>query len=429
MKYNHEKKPNVSIYLDKRRIKKNGKYPLKLRVYYMNDERRLYPLSLECTEEEYKKAYMTPKPRPEYKPLHVKLKTIEGAAIEVIDQLPAFSFDLFKKKFFRDKTESNNVLFHFNEYIRQLASDGKINTRDNYAQSLKSITTFAKEYQGSEIPHLPFEIITVDFLKKYEKWMLGNNNSRTTVGIYLRPLRAIFNIAIESKEISEELYPFGKRKYQIPGGNKVKKSLDKDVLSTLYYYPVEEGGHKEKARDFFFLSYQCNGMNVADICRLKNKDIDGNILNFLRKKTLSTSKENSKPIIVALTDDAMRIIEKYRNKDRLPDKYVFSVLLSEMSEVEKARSIKSFTRYINQHIKELAMQAGVTTKLSTNWGRHSFTTNAIRGGAKMEYIQDSLGHQNMKTTMNYWSGFEDNAKHDVTAKLMDFKKYVKEDEK
>ena len=81
--------------------------------------------------------------------------------------------------------------------------------------------------------------------------------SKTTVGIYLRPLRAIFNKAIEEGDIVADIYPF--KKYQIPTGQNIKKALDKSELKKLFTTQVEPGSPKEKARDFWFFSYQCNG--------------------------------------------------------------------------------------------------------------------------------------------------------------------------
>ena len=40
--------------------------------------------------------------------------------------------------------------------------------------------------------------------------------SLTTVSMYVRALRAIFNVAIENKDFKKERYPFGKKKYQVP---------------------------------------------------------------------------------------------------------------------------------------------------------------------------------------------------------------------
>jgi integrase/recombinase XerD len=91
-----------------------------------------------------------------------------------------------------------------------------------------------------------------------------------------------------------------------------------------------------------------------------------------------------------------------------------------MGELEKQRRTQNFTKFINQHIKKIAETIGVTTDISTYWARHSFTTNAIRSVASMEFIQESLGHKDMKTTMNYWGGFEESVKRDISEKIMDF---------
>jgi len=41
-------------------------------------------------------------------------------------------------------------------------------------------------------------------------------------------------------------------------------------------------------------------------------------------------------------------------------------------------------------------------------------------GAKMELIQESLGHHSLATTQNYWAGFEEDVKQEIADKLMDF---------
>ena len=78
-----------------------------------------------------------------------------------------------------------------------------------------------------------------------------------------------------------------------------------------------------------------------------------------------------------------------------------------------------FAFYLKKSSK-IAKDAGVTESISTYWARHSYSTMAIRNGASMEYLQESLGHQDMKTTLNYFSGFEDKVKREVANKLMDF---------
>ncbi|WP_339757454.1 hypothetical protein [Algoriphagus aquimarinus] len=38
----------------------------------------------------------------------------------------------------------------------------------------------------------------------------------------------------------------------------------------------------------------------------------------------------------------------------------------------------------------------------------------------MEFVNESLGHSDIKTTQRYFAGFEDKTKKDILAKITDF---------
>lgn len=99
---------------------------------------------------------------------------------------------------------------------------------------------------------------------------------------------------------------------------------------------------------------------------------------------------------------------------------MFPILEKLMNETEKLRVNQNFIRFVNQHIQKLAKDLELDTDISTYYARHTFTTSAIRNGAKMELIQESLGHRSLNTTQNYWAGFEDDVKQEIADKLMDF---------
>ncbi len=410
---------NVTLYLDTRRIKSAGKYPVKLRVYF-NTIAKHYKTGTDATKDEFFNAYESKKTRKEFSDLKIKLKGILNNAETIAGELNPFSFEKFERDLLGAKGDKWNVCTYYSRYIAHLKEEGRESTASNYELSLKSIQSFRANKKRTEDKFLAFSEITPEFLTHYEKWMQQNEKSITTVGIYLRPLRAIFNIAIEDGDIKMDVYPFGKRKYKIPAGKKVKKALKKDDLKALFNYKLPEGSSQAKARDFWFFSYQCNGMNIKDILGLKYKDIQGDIIVFNRSKTRNTTKTDSKPIMVPVTEYVKKVIKKYGNRDTAKENYIFPVFTDGFTELEKLRMTQNFTRFINQHIKLLAKDAGITTDISTYWARHSFTTNAIRSGASMEFIQESLGHQDMKTTMNYWGGFEESVKRDISEKIMDF---------
>jgi integrase/recombinase XerD len=408
----------VNLYLDERKVETGEKAPVKLRLYISRTDIRHYHTGMYLTLEQFEQTYLASKPKKTFKELKISLDGIVVKANNIITKMDGiFILAKFEKEMFGAHSNSTDIVSHYQTYIEELTKSGRVGTASSYRLSLKSLLLFAGKNKKPAIS-LAFDNITVDFLNRYEKWMAAEEKSKTTVGIYLRPLRAIFNKAIEEGDIVADIYPF--KKYQIPTGQNIKKALDKSELKKLFTAQVEPGSPKEKARDFWFFSYQCNGMNFRDIAELKYKNINKKSFSFLRHKTLYTTKDKPKPIIVPLTESIRAIIERYGTKPVSPENYVFPILEKLMNETEKLRVNQNFIRFVNQHIQKLAKDLELDTDISTYYARHTFTTSAIRNGAKMELIQESLGHRSLNTTQNYWAGFEDDVKQEIADKLMDF---------
>jgi site-specific recombinase XerD len=412
--------PTIVIYHDTRRKKDNGLYPVKLRVYF-NYETRYYPIGKDLSKDEFIRSYLAQKPRDEFKKLKQQMSSIEVKANKVMDELKdGFSFDKFEKKMFRPIGSENDVFYYYERTIKDFQKRERVNTASNYELSQKSIKNFLKS-KGKNPEKLQFDEVTVTFLKDYEGWMRQSGKSITTVGIYLRPLAAVFNHAIADTETLKEIYPFSKRKYQIPAGRNIKKSLNREELARLRYHVLSQSSPIEKARDFWFFSFVCNGMNMRDICELKYSDFRNDTFSFFRTKTKYTTKGDLKPIIVHLNEFSKSVIEKYGNKRLKPDTYVFPVFKGKMNETEKVRAVENFTRFVNQHMKTLAKAVGVTEEISTYWARHSFTTSSVvNNGMSLEFIQGCLGHKSISTTHKYWGGFEESVIKDNSEQLMNF---------
>jgi integrase/recombinase XerD len=247
--------------------------------------------------------------------------------------------------------------------------------------------------------------------------MISNDKSRTSVGIYLRALRTIFNLAIENKVIDAELYPF--KKYKIPTGKNTKKAIEAPDLKKLFDLDLKNEPYQLKARAFWFFSYQCNGMNIRDISELKIKDFHGTYFAFLRHKTKNTTKEDPKPIIVPITYYVEDIVAQYGNLAGKPNDFVFPVLNHKMDAKEKHMANQNFVRFINQHMEKAIKANGLKIKTGTMHARHAFTTQATRSMG-LEFAQEALGHTTLVATQNYWAGFENETKREVADMLMNF---------
>ncbi|SDF26440.1 tyrosine-type recombinase/integrase [Cellulophaga baltica] len=413
---------NISIYHETRRIKENDKYSVKIRVYNKHEnikKVRYFTTGIDLTKKEFDTIWLNPenkKLRGSNKEIELKLKAIEKRANDEARAMSVFDFSKFESKLFRKSSDKNNIKYHFNSAIGKHTSNSKIGTAESYRYTLSSLANFTEYKKKGSIERLSFNDITVDWLKEYEKYMIVNNKSYTTVGIYTRTLRVIFNNAIEENDISVDVYPFGKNKYKIPRTRKVKKALNAIQLKTLFEAKASNE-NEQQAKDFWFFSYASNGMNLKDIALLRYSDFDNDKFTYYRAKTFDKSSEKTE-ITIYLTDFTSSIIEKYGNKKK--DGFVFKIVsMSEDSETQY-KKIKNFNRYINDHIKRIAKANDLPSDCSFYWARHSFATNSIRKGATMEFISEALNHSDLNVTKNYFAGFEDVAKKEFANSLLDF---------
>lgn len=241
--------------------------------------------------------------------------------------------------------------------------------------------------------------------------------------MYIRPLRTLFNEAIEAGEIRrEKCYPFGRRKYQIPTSKKSKKALDLSDVKQIYYYECDpQNPNEQKGRDFWLFSYFGNGMNVKDIAFLKYKKIQGDYLIFERSKTERALRSDPKQITIFLTDDMKSIIERWGNKDNSPVNYIFPILESGLTPLRQFELNLLFVAFINSWMRKIMKKLEIDKKATTYVARHTFSTVLKRSGASIEYIQEALGHSDVKTTQYYLDSFEKEVKKEFAHQLTSFK--------
>ena len=429
---------SISIVLDTRRVLANGKYPVKLRVFTPNPRtQKLYPLKFninkqivneskviqinaELKKDEFKSIWESTKPRKEHENFRTQLITIENEAKNIAKELKPFNIEVFEKVMFGVKFDKENVIEHYEQTIVKLKKNGQISTASNYNLSLKSIIKFIEANKNKAPQKISFNEITPNFLEDYESYMLNNlGKTRTTISMYVRALRTIFNKAINENTIDKSFYPFGKNNYTPPSTKKVKKALS-DIQLKMLLEGKPQTPEQEKAKAFWFFSYSCNGMNIKDIVNLKFKDLQGETFSFFRAKTLRTKKDDLTPIIVYLTDFSKQVIEQYGNTNKSPNSFVFPILENSENMELNHKQTQNFTRFINQHFKKYALSLGITEEISSYWARHSWSSRAIRIGLSMEFVSEALNHSDLKTTKNYFSGFTDEVNKINSDKLMNF---------
>jgi len=381
------------------RSKADGTYPVKIRITFKR-KRQYYNSGYCLTKEQWKDFN---KGRGELKNIRVaiqkKLEVI-GDHVKDMNASGNFSFDLLERRLGRG--DKNNVVSAFKARIADLRSRGQVGTAVTYECAMNSLI---KHNGNNEI--LPFARITKNWLEGYENKMIDAKNSYTTISMYLRSLRAIFNT-------SGIPGPFGKDKYEIPKGGERKLALSlAQINGILMKYSVVPGSTTDKMRDLWYFSFLTNGLNVKDMIGLRWSDIYNNELYFQRAKTIRTKKDNRKSIIAPILPETQKIIDKWGNRD---SEYIFGYLKDGLNADEIRIICQNVTRLINKHVGEIAKEIGLP-HTSTYTARHSYASNLLRAKASTEFISEQLGHADIRTTQAYLNGFDSDTRREVNALL------------
>lgn len=268
-----------------------------------------------------------------------------------------------------------------------------------------------------------FYEVTSEWMNRYYRWMQEpeQGNSDTTVGIYTRYMRSIFNYAISQGVINKhEHYPFGKRRFVIPASRNIKKALTLAEVSKINNYEAIPGAPDDKARDFWMFSYLCNGINFKDIAQLKNRNLEGDMLKFVRAKTKNTTKANQSVISSYLNTPAKVILEKWRKEQHGPEDYVFDILAEGDDSRAQQDKIDQFIKTTNKYMKRISASLELNKEVTTYFSRHSAATILKKSGATVEQIREALGHQSTGTTQKYLDSFDDETKKNLSNALTQF---------
>lgn len=414
----------TAIVHDTRIKKRDDTYAIKLRVTY-NREQKYFPVGKFLTKDDWKTMKEGKHRSKKLKALETHLAGIESRAVKIIDNMEAFSFAEFMNRF-NDKPQSKIfVLDALADRHKELAEKNRISTAITYQYTIKAIEDYLHSVNRKK---LSFAEVTPEWLQSFEDWMTENGKSITTTGMFLRNLRTMVNQAIDKGSLPRENYPFSKNKYQIPAARNVKKALTLENIKKFIEYPATTEA-EARAKDMWLFSYLCNGVNMKDIAKLKFRNLDAKRISFVRSKTERSTKAHQKNITAIRIPEINAILDKWANKDSSPDNYVFPILSPDDSPEQEYENIKQAIKTINKYTKRIGEALGFELSLTTYTARHSFATVLKRSGAPVEFISESLGHNNLRTTENYLDSFEDDAKESYQKQLLNFSKVEQEEEK
>jgi len=400
---------NIVISLDTRRKKKDGTYPLVMRLGH-NARTTSIPIGISISEKDWdeegrtiKKSYGGVSSIARINNIIQKKKTEAMDIIVKLEEkglLDTLSVSDLKDRIYQP--EANQSFFNYsNNLIEELKKANRFGTARNY----KGVISVLKDYCKNK--DLPFKQMTYQFLCNFETNHLSKGNSYNGLSVYMRAIRAIYNKAIKAGIVDKENYPFSS--YKIKSEPTDKRALEWDKIKKIIQLEIEPGHVCFNARNYFVASFMMYGINFSDMAYLRKENIVDGRIKYRRRKT-------SKLYDIKITDNLNKILSYYIAKNN-PYGYIFPIIRSDDPKAQDKNIQWARSRY-NRKLKLLAELCGIEENLTGYVSRHSFATQAMFQEVPLNAISSMLGHSSLKTTEVYLKSLPTNILDDYNERIL-----------
>ncbi len=271
----------------------------------------------------------------------------------------------------------------FLEYL-EIEKGRSVKTVENYDRYLTRYLAFSKVTSPAKITEQSVREFRIH-LNRQEG--TSGTMKHKTQNYYMISLRAFLKF-LRKREI-ESLNP--ERIELAKVGQRDLDLITADELNRLINGPKGDtsvSGLRDRAILELFFS---TGLRVSELCAL-NRDID------LTRDEFSVRGKGEKVRVVFLSPAAKAAIKAYEDKRGDVDDALF-IQMGRAS--KKADELRLTPRSIERIVKQYAIKAGITRKVTPHVIRHSFATDLLENGADLRSVQALLGHQNIATTQVY----------------------------
>lgn len=322
------------------------------------------------------------------------------------------------------------LLAYVEELAAGMAKAGKIGNAGVYRDLGNQLAKFVGSEQGAHEPPLgkgqeaekavwvskydvPFERVTVLFCNEWEAALSATGAEEITLSLRFRTLRAVLNKAIAAGVAKADHYPFARtvaEKHKFTVGkfdvSTTKRALPRDAVRRLEALePTTD--RLRLAKEVFLLSFYCGGINFVDLAQLRWRNLDFDAtgqperLRYVRQKT-------GGKFSLKLLAPAAALLASFAPLTRATsESYVFPILdpKRHSSPTQIKNRLHKVLGQVNQDLKVLAEQAGITTPLTTYVARHSFATALKLSGTNTAVISQAMGHKSEAITAIYLDSF------------------------
>lgn len=272
----------------------------------------------------------------------------------------------------------------FLEYL-EIEKGRGVKTVENYDRYLNRFFTFAKVKSPSQITEQMVREFRIT-LNRSEG--VSGTMKRNTQNYHLIALRAFLKF-LRKRDI-ESLNP-----ERIELAKTSGRDLDlitAQELERLMSGPKGEDLGSLRDRAMLELLFS-TGLRVSELCNL-NQDLD------LSRDEFSVRGKGDKVRVVFLSPAAKKAVAEYVKKRGDMSDALFVGYGKGGKSTGKDLS-RITPRSVERIVKQYAVKAGITRKVTPHVIRHSFATDLLSNGADLRSVQALLGHANISTTQVY----------------------------
>ena len=244
-----------------------------------------------------------------------------------------------------------------------------------------------------------FDDFSVTLLNDYKNYLSKElKNGLTTQRLSIIVLGTIFNQAIKEEIIPETMFPF--KKLTLKTDNTKRLFLNKDKILDLTQLKLIEGKKANLWRDLFLFSIYAGGLRFSDVIEMQYKHYNKN-----EQRISKLIRKTGRPHQFKIGKVAIDILEKYCKEGADNEDYIFPVI-EDQKGYERSESLRYFytakyNKLANWHLKKLGEKMDLPFKLSFHLSRHTFATNALNNGMRIEHVSKLMDHRDISTTQVY----------------------------
>ena len=285
------------------------------------------------------------------------------------------------------------------EVIGMLKREGKFPAMHVYACTLRSYEKFCAEERHPKNATASLsmqEIFTPERLKEYEDWLAGQQSSPNTISTYMRTLQAVYNRWMSPG--IEGYNPVLFKDVYTKVESRTKRALTAEQMEQLRNTDFSVLTlRQQQVLTYFLLMFMLRGMPFIDLAHLRKSDLRNRRITYRRHKT-------GKLMVVDVPSDAMRLLQKYR--DKTDSEYLFPLLHGGLFMEEHHHRYQETLRHFNRELARLMKQLLPGVSVSSYTARHTWATLAYHSGVPVGLISQSLGHSSIRVTMTYLKPFD-----------------------